>query len=93
MTNRTEELTAKAVALVKAQSTKALLDSLANLEQIAPEPADPQMREWCRMVDWVEEELLERLDCRDAHTDWVLSDAFGGYEGRTSYAFLAGVAK
>lgn len=93
MTNRTDELIAKARKLTKAQSTSALIKSLAHLEEIAPEPADPEMREWSRMVDWVEEELIERLGCSEAHTDWVLSDDFSNYTGRTSYAFLAEVAK
>ncbi|MDF2991883.1 MAG: hypothetical protein K0S37_2397 [Microbacterium sp.] len=93
MTNRTAELEAKAAALVKAQSTTALLDSLAALELGAPEPHEAGMPVWCKTVGWIEEELIERLGCEDAHTDWVLSDAFTGFDGRTSYAFLAEVAK
>ncbi len=85
----TNAINAKAIRLVEAQSTGALLKSLAHLEEIAPEPANPEMREWCRMVDWVESALIKRLGCEEAHTDWVLSEDFGMDESRTSYAFLA----
>lgn len=92
MTNRTAELEAKAAASTKAQSTTALINSLKHLEEIAPEPAHPEMPQWSKVVDWVEAELIERLGCEKAHTDWVLSDEFEQHEGRTSYAFLARVA-
>lgn len=81
----------KAEALLKQQSTATLMQSLAHLEEIAPEPDHAEMPEWCRMTRWIEEELIERLGCRDAHTEWVLSDDFGSNGERTSYAFLAKV--
>lgn len=90
--NKIEALNAKANRLVEAQSTRALLKSLAHLEEVAPAPADPEMREWCRMVDWVESALIKRLGCEEAHTDWVLSDDFGSDNMRTSLRFFEGVA-
>jgi hypothetical protein len=93
MSNRTAELEAKAARLVKAQRTSALLDSLGALELGAPEPSSPAMPTWCKTVGWIEDELIARLGCEEAHTEWVLSDAFGDVDARTSWAFLAEVAK
>lgn len=98
MTNNTriEAIRNKARALTAAQSTKSLIDSLALLELGAPEPSDDGMREWIFAVDNIEAVLIERFDCDDAHTDYILSDEFeaDARDGaRTSYRFLAKVAE
>lgn len=83
-------LQAKADSLVKGQSTKQLLGALAALELGAPEPCEVGMPIWCKTVGWIEDELIRRFGCEDAHTDWVLSDDFGADGSRTSYTFLSG---